>query len=63
MSERMKNILSAFIAVIIVAFIVFAIMYWLLKEDLSGAIKIAVAVAIGGWLAPILVNYIRKRKK
>ena len=59
----MKNILSALIAVIIVGFIVFAIMYWLLNEDLKGAIEIAVAVAIGGLLAPVLVKYIRKGKK
>lgn len=63
MNEKAKNILSALIAIAIVGFVVFAVLYWIIKDNLRVAIQTAVAVAIAGWLAPVLVKYFWKGKK
>jgi|GEM_PF-4853914 len=62
MSVRTKNIVSVLLAIIIVWFLFFAILYWIFDQGLRESIEVAGAGSIGGWLAPILVNYIKKRK-
>lgn len=58
----MKNILSALIAIILVGFVFFSVLHWLFKWDINRAIGTAIAGAIGGFLAPLIVKSFRKAK-
>lgn len=55
--------MSLFLALMIVGSIVFAIMYWLVKEDLSSSVSVAIAATMGGWLAPVVLNKFKKKLK
>jgi uncharacterized membrane protein YjjB (DUF3815 family) len=63
MNEKFKNNLSLFLALLIVGSTVFAIMYWLVKEEFISSVSSAIAATLGGWLAPLVLSYFKKNLK
>ena len=60
MSDKLKNIISLLLAILIVGFFLFALMYWVFGLSFNNALDAAIAGTLAGFLAPYLVKYFNK---
>jgi len=61
MNNKTKDIMSISLALIIVAFVIFAVMYWLFNEGKESSIRVAIAATVAGLVAPVLAKYFRRK--
>ena len=60
MSDKLKNIISLLLAILIVGFFLFALMYWVFGLSVNSSLDAAIAGTLAGSIGPYLGKYLKK---